>query len=754
MALPYIRKRAPFTPTDITGCQLWLDGNDPLGTGTQPTSGSTVATWADKSGNARNAPANTTGATFSSNKLGFTSGQYYVTPNFVASSTNTPSVFVVVQQTANTGGMNSEIIMATAGTPSYATLDIFGYQATKNATLNIYNNTSVNGSISISNPTILGVIGTGSPNYTAGFWGNGTLNVTVTGSATNPMSASSGYTIGANSGFVGNIYEIIFYSVIVTTAQQQQIEGYLAQKWNLKANLPQNHPGLKGIITPSLPVNLFIRYEYPTTFTPTQITGCALWLDAADASTVTGTTNVTAVRDKSPNNVNLSNATGYSYPNNSFNGTYPSFYCANGYSTSSSATLGYNAAFGLTMPFSMFFVGIQTNTGTYGDLCDAAPASAGANRIYTLTSGLAFQTRIGTGAGNVTQNNFIFNAAYTAGPAASVMWLNGVSYVTGTVAQFTCSGITVANRYTVNESFPGHICEVIAYNTGLTQAQREQVEGYLAWKWGLQANLGVSHPYKNASPSTTNALGVSRVATLPARSIAIYATARPPSLFGGSFQFTTTPSQYLSIPNSTGFTQNTAFTYELWYYPTSTNGGYLVAMLQHNWITLKWAAGGAGTIGLDMSYVGNAPGYTPQNRTYAINRWHHIALSWDGTNGALYMNGVSECVFTGAGGTVGDGNPLYIGQYQGQGQRTPLGYFTNIRFVKGVAVYTGAFTPPTAPLTATQSSGTNISAITAGQTQLLILATSSGTLLTDSSTNNFTITNNGSVAWTALTPFS
>jgi hypothetical protein len=227
-----------------------------------------------------------------------------------------------------------------------------------------------------------------------------------------------------------------------------------------------------------------------------------------------------------------------------------------------------------------------------------------------------------------------------------------------------------------------------------------------------------------------------------------------PVALGGSFQFTTTPSQCLSIPNSTAFTQNTAFTYELWYYPTSTNTGYLVAMLQSNWITVKWNTGTAGTIGLDMSYVGNPPGYVAQNRIYAINRWHHIALTWNGTNGVLYMNGVSEAVFTGAGGLVNAGNDLRIGQYQGQGQPTPLGYFTNIRFAKGVSVYTGAFTPPTAPLSVTQSAGTNISAITAGQTQLLISATTSGSLLTDSSTNNFTITNNGSVAWNALTPFS
>ena len=30
----------------------------------------------------------------------------------------------------------------------------------------------------------------------------------------------------------------------------------------------------------------------------------------------------------------------------------------------------------------------------------------------------------------------------------------------------------------------------------------EKAEGYLAWKWGLQGNLPVTHPYKNAAPTT------------------------------------------------------------------------------------------------------------------------------------------------------------------------------------------------------------------------------------------------------------
>ncbi len=39
----------PFVPTSVSGCILWLDGNDPAGTGTQPSNGSSVASWVDKS---------------------------------------------------------------------------------------------------------------------------------------------------------------------------------------------------------------------------------------------------------------------------------------------------------------------------------------------------------------------------------------------------------------------------------------------------------------------------------------------------------------------------------------------------------------------------------------------------------------------------------------------------------------------------------------------------------------------------------
>ena len=44
------------------------------------------------------------------------------------------------------------------------------------------------------------------------------------------------------------------------------------------------------------------------------------------------------------------------------------------------------------------------------------------------------------------------------------------------------------------------IAEIVFYKSALSLNNREIIEGYLAHKWGLQANLPLNHPYKNAAP--------------------------------------------------------------------------------------------------------------------------------------------------------------------------------------------------------------------------------------------------------------
>ena len=229
-------------------------------------------------------------------------------------------------------------------------------------------------------------------------------------------------------------------------------------------------------------------------FTPTSITGCQLWLDAADSSTITVSgSNVTNVADKSGNGIVLSNATGFTYPNNSFNGSYPSFLCSSGGigQANNAARLGINSAFAQTTPFTVFFVSHQTQTSSYGYIMDS---QSGSGRQYTYNNTLS--TPFGSSATDITSTPSVVSMTWIAG--TSVLYLNGTSNYSGSLGSFTTGGIIVGNRFSINESWPGHICELIYFSGQLGTTQRQQMEGYLAQKWGLSSILPADHPVRNA----------------------------------------------------------------------------------------------------------------------------------------------------------------------------------------------------------------------------------------------------------------
>jgi hypothetical protein len=47
------------------------------------------------------------------------------------------------------------------------------------------------------------------------------------------------------------------------------------------------------------------------------------------------------------------------------------------------------------------------------------------------------------------------------------------------------------------EFYFGYIAEVLVFSKALTVADRQRIEGWLAWKWGLQSQLPALHPYSN-----------------------------------------------------------------------------------------------------------------------------------------------------------------------------------------------------------------------------------------------------------------
>jgi hypothetical protein len=117
------------------------------------------------------------------------------------------------------------------------------------------------------------------------------------------------------------------------------------------------------------------------------------------------------------------------------------------------------------------------------------------------------------------------------------------------------------------------------------------------------------------------------------------------------------------------------------------------------------------------------------------HKWNHFAMVRNSGTMKIYINGVEELSFA----ETYDFTTLssvIIGHYTGT--EGFVGYIADVRIVKGTAVYTTAFTPPTAALT--EISGTSL------------LASSSNRFI-DNSSANHTLTSGGTAVVSAFNPF-
>lgn len=134
---------------------------------------------------------------------------------------------------------------------------------------------------------------------------------------------------------------------------------------------------------------------------------------------------------------------------------------------------------------------------------------------------------------------------------------------------------------------------------------------------------------------------------------------------------------------------------------------------------------------------------TASNRgsgTVSAGVWNHLAFVRNGTSFKAYLNGVEQISFTSSASIAYQAsNPYNIGRSgYNSGTFYFTGYISNTRLVKGTAVYTSAFTPPTEKLTAV--SGTS-------------LLTCQSNRFIDNSTNDHTITPNGDPKIASFNPF-
>ena len=254
-------------------------------------------------------------------------------------------------------------------------------------------------------------------------------------------------------------------------------------------------------------------------WTPSQIS-TALWLDAADASTLYDATSggslvaadgtVARWQDKSGNARHATQATSINRPlrktsvQNSLDGIL-----FDGTNDDLTGTINLN-----TRDCSVFCVFLRTNAAgrteivvssgddtTTGDGSTIIPRWTD-NNCYSSAGYLAnrpvISSSIGTSATLLAVTGGLNQTVYKDGSAFGSPGSNqSATAVTRTKSYIGSGrGVSSLNRY-----FAGHICETIWVDSVVDSTTRQQIEGYLAWKWGIQANLPSGHLYKNAAPT-------------------------------------------------------------------------------------------------------------------------------------------------------------------------------------------------------------------------------------------------------------
>ena len=113
------------------------------------------------------------------------------------------------------------------------------------------------------------------------------------------------------------------------------------------------------------------------------------------------------------------------------------------------------------------------------------------------------------GTASIVDNTYLVTGLMTGVAASNIVNVNGAQVSTNLYpagnANFT-SGLSNVTLYTagsagvIASTKSGLYAEILFYSGVLSKTQYQQVEGYLAWKWGLQTSLPASHPYAKFPP--------------------------------------------------------------------------------------------------------------------------------------------------------------------------------------------------------------------------------------------------------------
>tara|TARA_R110000787_G_scaffold108959_1_gene217391 strand:+ start:161 stop:955 length:795 start_codon:yes stop_codon:yes gene_type:complete len=246
-------------------------------------------------------------------------------------------------------------------------------------------------------------------------------------------------------------------------------------------------------------------------WTPSEISPF-FWNDPSDTDTITSSGGlVSSLQDKSGNNRNATQPTGSLQPTTNSTAVNGLNILEYGSSFMSADTVA-PVLDGVSKQFTLFEIA-QRNAGFSGSGWSLSSGDSATNTNvmlngYTGSGGVSRTIIIGSG-GTAFVDNTLPVGAYVHSVVYDAATLESRFNGQAPDIKVKSAGTISANKFTIGslghsaygQFWDGAIGEVLVFDSALSVDDIQLVEGYLAWKWGLQANLPANHPYKNGAPT-------------------------------------------------------------------------------------------------------------------------------------------------------------------------------------------------------------------------------------------------------------
>lgn len=350
---------------------------------------------------------------------------------------------------------------------------------------------------------------------------------------------------------------------------------------------------------------------------------------------------------------------------------------------------------------------IRANGITYSD----SPTWVTSN-TQSFQSGASIELQL-----NATSDSAVTYAVQEGSNLPAGLTLASNGYLTGsvTVGTDTLYSFTVEATDLENQNSPR------AFNVTITAG-----DDYFKFVTALFKGNGSNNANNNTFiDSSTNNLTVTRYGNPSQGTFSPYGE-RWSTFFDGSGDALTVSSAGSALSLSGNFT------IEFWTYRTAKQNAYEQFINAGSNVNSFKRGDGYGW----YFYSGSASyQFTGSTEAVPINSWTHVAFVRSGSTITMFVNGTSVGSNTYS-STIDYSSTLNVNLTSGE---QFAGFISNLRIMKGTALYSSTFTPSTTPLTAIAN------------TSLLICNSSR---FKDTSSNAFTVTPSGDVSVRRFSPFS